>query len=120
MTALPARCLALELPDGRLMDLRDPVVIGRDPGCQVVLSSPEVSRRHVVIEAGTDGLVLTDNSANGTYVGEQLVRQSSIPLADAAALRIGTIRISTRRIRTDEPRPDHRHWGPTPPWARVR
>jgi pSer/pThr/pTyr-binding forkhead associated (FHA) protein len=50
------------------------LVIGREPG-QAVLDSPQVSRRHAIIEARPDGShVLRDlNSANGTYVNGQRI-----------------------------------------------
>lgn len=62
---------------GRLISLVDgreygiPVgglVIGRDPTCDVVSSSTDVSRKHAVIAPGADGYMLTDTSTNGVLV----------------------------------------------------
>jgi len=62
---------------GRLISLVDgreyamPVgglVIGRDPTCDVVVSSTDVSRKHAVVAASPDGYVLTDTSTNGVLV----------------------------------------------------
>ena len=44
-----------------------PLVVGRDPSCDVVVDDPLVSRRHAVVERG-ERAVLTDlSSFNGTY-----------------------------------------------------
>lgn len=62
--------------------------IGRDPGNDVVLKDPRVSRRHaeVVFERGF--FVLHDlASANGTWIDGKKVRIA--PLTDGAALRLG-------------------------------
>ncbi len=62
---------------GRLISLVDgreysvPVgglVLGRDPTCDVVVSSGDVSRKHAVIGSTPDGYVLTDTSTNGVTV----------------------------------------------------
>lgn len=62
---------------GRLVSLTDgrehpivvvPFVLGRDPSAQVVLGSPDASRRHAEIVTRPDGDVLIDWSSNGTYV----------------------------------------------------
>ncbi len=62
---------------GRLISLVDgreyavPVgglVLGRDPTCDVVVSSGDVSRKHAVIGTSPDGYVLTDTSTNGVTV----------------------------------------------------
>lgn len=62
---------------GRLISLVDgreyPVamaglVLGRDPTCDVVVSSTDVSRKHAVISVTADGYLLTDTSTNGVLV----------------------------------------------------
>jgi pilus assembly protein CpaF len=79
----------LLLPDGSEVPLHGSMVIGRDPSCQVVLPSPEVSRHHVLLEVTPHQTILTDNSANGTYVNEHLVRRTSIELQHGAQIRMG-------------------------------
>jgi pSer/pThr/pTyr-binding forkhead associated (FHA) protein len=71
---------------------RDPVAIGRDPACDVVLDDPSVSRRHARIERRGDVLVLRDDgSRNGTWLGPHRV--------DEAVLRPGaTVRIGAARL----------------------
>ncbi len=64
-------------PAGRLVSLTDgreyslntaPFVLGRDAQAQVVIASPDASRRHAEIATVPDGDVLVDLSTNGTYV----------------------------------------------------
>ena len=61
-------------PDtGRWVGLgTEPVVVGRDPTCDLTLDDPELSRRHAVISSRPDGLRVTDlRSANGVLVDGQ-------------------------------------------------
>ena len=52
--------------------LRSEIIIGRDPGVDLTISSPAISRRHARILREADGYVLEDlGSSNGTYVNEQ-------------------------------------------------
>lgn len=66
------RLVVISGPDsGSFVPLRPGVTaIGRDPGCQLQLHDPEVSRRHAVITLDAEGVWLTDTgSANGTFLG---------------------------------------------------
>jgi hypothetical protein len=46
-----------------------PVIVGRDAACDVALSDPRVSRRHVRCTVVDDGVAFEDlGSSNGTYV----------------------------------------------------
>lgn len=65
-----------------------PVVIGRGLDCEVVLTDPRVSRRHLRIEPGGGGWVARDlASANGTFRrGERLVRHQ---VGTGLAVRLG-------------------------------
>jgi pSer/pThr/pTyr-binding forkhead associated (FHA) protein len=65
-----------------------PFTVGRDPGNDIILRDPKVSRHHaeVVFERGF--FVLHDlASANGTYVNGKKVRVA--PLTHGARLRMG-------------------------------
>ncbi len=85
--------VSVAMPDGSLEELpihdASCVVIGRDPSCHVVLPSPSVSRHHVTVELAASGLHVTDQSANGTYVGDDCIHNEEIVLADAVPLRVG-------------------------------
>lgn len=82
---------------GRLVSLVDgreyPVpptglTVGRDAGCDVVVPSNEVSRRHAEITAGDQGYVLNDLSTNGVFVNGERVRRTQI-LGRGDIVRIG-------------------------------
>lgn len=76
---------------GRLVSLNDgrsypivvvPFVLGREVEAQVVLGSPDASRRHAEVVTRPDGDVLIDWSANGTFVNGARIdgRQQLKPL----------------------------------------
>lgn len=82
---------------GRLVSLTDGreyaitpagLVFGRDAGCEVVIVSTEVSRRHAEIRPGANGYTITDSSANGTIVNGQRIPGSRV-LARGDVIRIG-------------------------------
>lgn len=64
-------------------------MIGRLAPADIVLADPEVSRAHCRVDAGPDGVVLTDlKSTNGTFVNGLAVRGAQ-RLDTGAILRIG-------------------------------
>jgi pSer/pThr/pTyr-binding forkhead associated (FHA) protein len=64
----------VSLTDGREYSLDTaPFVLGRDAQAEVVIASPDASRRHAEIASVPDGEVLVDLSANGTYVNGKRV-----------------------------------------------
>jgi hypothetical protein len=68
------------------------VVLGRDPGCDIVLNDTKCSRRHAVIEDTPEGLVIRDSgSANGVYVNERRVDRSLVKTGDT--IRLGDVRL---------------------------
>jgi pSer/pThr/pTyr-binding forkhead associated (FHA) protein len=77
------------LTDGREYTIGDlPITLGRDAGCEVVVPSKDVSRRHCDISPTPDGYLLIDNSTNGTWVnGERIEGQRLLARADI--IRVG-------------------------------
>jgi pSer/pThr/pTyr-binding forkhead associated (FHA) protein len=63
--------------------------IGRDPGCDVVLGIPGVSRRHADIVPGDLGYLIKDSSMNGVYVNGARISQARW-LGVGDVIRIGT------------------------------
>jgi pSer/pThr/pTyr-binding forkhead associated (FHA) protein len=63
--------------------------IGRDPGCDVVLGIPGVSRRHADVVPGSLGYLIKDSSMNGVYVNGARVSQARW-LGVGDVIRIGT------------------------------
>ncbi|MBK1734778.1 hypothetical protein CKO15_05635 [Halorhodospira abdelmalekii] len=73
-------------PEGKSVALEGRTVFGRDSGCDVVLQSAEVSRRHAEVVVEGMGLKVRDlGSANGTYVNGKRVTES--PLRGGDELR---------------------------------
>jgi type III secretion system (T3SS) inner membrane Yop/YscD-like protein len=67
-------------------------VVGRDPGCDIVLNDAKCSRRHAVIEETADGVKVRDSgSANGIYVNGKKVESSLLRPGDT--LRMGEVRL---------------------------
>ena len=59
----------ISLVDGREYPVpASGLVFGRDPTCDVVIGSTEVSRKHASLSAGPDGYLLRDTSTNGVLV----------------------------------------------------
>ena len=74
----------------------DPVAgatIGRDQRCTVALESSLVSRRHATVSVVGERIFLTDTSANGTLVGDQLVQQATYPVPVGAQVRVGPFQL---------------------------
>ncbi len=93
----------------RLLPLPDrPVVIGRDPRCDVVLADPVVSGRHAQITPAAGGCWLTDlGSTNGTFVNGQRVQQAFLRPGDR-------IRVGATELQLGGPAP-RRPPGPSAP-----
>ena len=67
---------------------RPTVTIGRDPGNDLALDNPIVSRRHAVLEVRADAVWLRDiQSANGTAVNGRPITEQA--LRDGDIIRIG-------------------------------
>jgi len=80
---------------GRGVQVRDrSVVIGRDSGCDLVLTSAGVSRRHASIRARDGGLELVDlGSSNGTWLNdERLTDVASI--GDGDRIRVADVELT--------------------------
>lgn len=64
------------------------LVIGRDPSCDVVIASNQVSRRHAMIALTDAGYVITDTSTNGLQVnGEAITGSRTLSRGDV--VRVG-------------------------------
>jgi pilus assembly protein CpaF len=84
---------ALSLPGGQ------PLWLGRDPACDVVLAGSTVSRRHVSLQAEERGVRVRDASNNGTQVGDTLLRGAERLVTGQAQLRIGDYVVLAERRR---------------------
>ena len=69
---------------------RDQSLVGRDPGCEIVVSDGSVSRRHARLERRAGAWWVVDQgSANGTYVNSLKVAETA--LKDGQELRFGAL-----------------------------
>ena len=86
---------------GQRYRLRDGMVIGRDPGCDIVLLDTAVSSRHARITQTADSFVLTDlKSTNGTRVYDvqagnwQKISQTT--LREGTKIKMGRIELQAQ------------------------
>ncbi|MGH9279194.1 MAG: FhaA domain-containing protein, partial [Acidimicrobiales bacterium] len=84
---------SLLMGDGRRVPVgEDPVTLGRLPECDVVLSDPNVSRRHAEVRRrGNDFVVVDLGSTNGTRVNGAGVKERR--LNDGDEITVGSTRI---------------------------
>jgi pilus assembly protein CpaF len=92
----PARRMRISVQaKGRVMIERSfeagaDVYVGRSDACHICLPVVNVSRRHLVLNLGDNGLTITDSSAAGTRIGEEHLHNQSCHLADPTVeLRVG-------------------------------
>lgn len=85
MTGPPTGLLRLRATDQRLR-------IGRDPGNEVVLDHPQISRLHATCELSAGRAVLIDQSANGTFVNGQRINGRQ-PLSVGDRIRIAVFEL---------------------------
>ncbi len=75
------------LPLGAHVPLDRPIVIGRDPGCDLVLVDPRASRRHVAIDSDGGVPRLRDlGSSNGTVLCGERVSGATLACGDVIVL----------------------------------
>jgi pSer/pThr/pTyr-binding forkhead associated (FHA) protein len=90
--------LTITGPRPLTVELTESVVIGRDPGCGVVLDDVTVSRRHAELRRDGNLVVLEDlGSLNGTYLNRSPVQRAV--LHDGDAIWIGDHRMIFRAPR---------------------
>lgn len=75
---------------GHVVDVVEPLTIGRGRGCELVLDDPKVSRRHATLLRAGAGLVLCDDrSLNGTWLNDTRIA-SPASLAAGDRVRVGS------------------------------
>jgi DNA-binding NtrC family response regulator len=71
----------------------EPLLVGRDPSCAVVLADPEVSALHCDVRAEAQGVLVRDlGSRNGTFVNSVRIREGV--LTSACTLHLGGSQIT--------------------------
>ncbi|HET6422885.1 MAG TPA: FHA domain-containing protein [Planctomycetaceae bacterium] len=85
----------LSLPDNKS------IVVGREEGCQLVLNSTLISRRHCELKQTTEGVWVSDlGSQNGTYVNEIPITEPTL-LASGDTVRIGPLVLEAQASNAD-------------------
>jgi DNA segregation ATPase FtsK/SpoIIIE, S-DNA-T family len=81
------------------------VVVGRAPGCEIVLDDGTLSRRHAALTLAPGGELTVDDlgSHNGTWVGGEPV-VAPVPLGQGVPLRLGALELEVRPV-VDHDRP---------------
>ena len=68
--------------------MKDPTVVGRSEGCDVIIPDPWISSRHALVERRGDETWLIDlDSRNGTFVEGRRIREARV--ADGAQVSFG-------------------------------
>lgn len=66
------------------------VTVGREPGCDVLLTSPTASRRHALVAPNGEGWIVRDlGSGNGTFLDARRVDEAHLP--NGVAIRFGSV-----------------------------
>jgi serine/threonine protein kinase len=113
--------LKLVLPSGREVALAAGTLsLGREPGCDVLLSEQQVSRRHAVVQVTAATVHVVDlGSTNGTFVnGERIEANHPHPLRTGDTLRLGTaltLRVAAGAAAPQSPAPPLRPPASPPP-----
>ena len=88
--------------DAQQVEASQPIVIGRDTGCDIVVLNPHVSRSHAVIWAHNSAWYVTDlKSANGTWLGGSSIQESVLRDNDVLSLDIDGPQLTVRVEDTD-------------------
>ncbi len=90
---------AAATPTGVVLDLRahvgaGPVLVGRDPGCAIVIADPTVSRRHAQLEVDADACSIRDlGSTNGTYAHGRPVTSTRLHDGDTVTFGLHAVQL---------------------------
>jgi pSer/pThr/pTyr-binding forkhead associated (FHA) protein len=80
----------------------NPVSLGRDFQCAVIILDDLASRRHCTIEQRAGEFVLIDHSTNGTYVTEEGETEVRLQQASVTLRKHGWLAFGQPRARTDQ------------------
>ena len=83
-------------------------LIGRDPGCDIVLKASQISRRHAVISLEDGEFFIRDcNSSLGVFVNEtQISEKTKIAVGSLIRLCSYELLLSFEDVEDDEEAPD--------------
>lgn len=74
--------------DGQRWAIRDSILIGREPTCDIVIPDRQVSRQHARIQVGIRGIFIEDlSSKNGTHLNGKTINEAML-LQDGDVIQI--------------------------------
>lgn len=81
--------------NGQRWSIRSDLLIGRDPGCDIVIPDRQVSRQHARLQVTPEGVILEDlGSKNGTFVnGEPIL--GAVQLHDNDVIQVTLVQAFT-------------------------
>lgn len=80
---------------------QDPVIVGRNPACQVVLDDGKVSAMHAEFVATEQGVMVRDlGSRNGTFVHDVRIRE--VCVSAQCSLRVGATTVHFEPLRPEK------------------
>jgi pSer/pThr/pTyr-binding forkhead associated (FHA) protein len=80
--------------------IEQPIYVGRDDDCQVVLPSPSVSRKHLSLFVREGRLLVRDHSSNGTRIAGQLLHLATRELQAAEDMQVGPYKLTASLTRS--------------------
>ena len=92
----------IEGPDaGRTVDVSSDLIIGRDPGADLMLHDSQVSRRHARISLDGGGLIAEDlGSSNGTFLnGTEIYARTRFDPGDELLIGTTVLQLPADRAR---------------------
>jgi len=100
----------IELPRGEF-------AIGRGSKCQMIISDPQVSRRHAVLHVGVDQVLVEDLGSRNATLVNGIVVKGKVGLIGGDRLQIGRHEITIVRCKLEDTRDDVPTDGRAPaPW----
>lgn len=75
--------------------------IGRDVGCEIRLSDPQVSKRHARLNVGSSIEIVDTNSSNGVVLGGERLNRATLSAGDSVTLGASVISV-VRTVAADE------------------
>ncbi|HSO26602.1 MAG TPA: FHA domain-containing protein [Anaerolineales bacterium] len=74
--------------NGQRWSIRAPIIVGREPTCQIVIPDRQVSRQHASLTPTPQGVLLQDlDSKNGTHRNGQVIHET-VTLQDGDVIQI--------------------------------
>ena len=79
---------------GQRFEIKQHTVLGRDANCDITIPGTHLSRRHAELAVKDGKLLIRDlNSANGTFVNEEAIAETSLKPSDTVRFDVLNFRV---------------------------